>query len=236
MTPLTLRCAARSDVGRRTNNEDACFASPRLAVVADGVGGAQAGEVASRTVVNALIALDKRTTDQDLTQAVAEGNAAIAFVAERRPEYRGMSTTLAAVTVVSDCYEVANVGDSRVYLLRAGELTQLTRDESLVQELIDAGHLTDAEARRHPQRNFVLRALDGSPGTDPAITTVPARPGDRLLVCSDGLSDVLPDDRIAAVLTTRADRRAAADLLVEQALQAGARDNVTVVVADVEHS
>src|SRR4051794_32647436 len=166
MAGLMLECSARSDVGRRPNNEDAVFASPRLAAVADGVGGAAAGEIASRTVINALIRLDKSRLDvpllHALTDAVAWGNETIGFIAECRPQLSGMSTTLTTVALADDgTYLVANVGDSRTYLLRDGALRRLTRDDSLVQELIEHGYLTAEEARRHPQRSVVLNALDG---------------------------------------------------------------------------
>jgi serine/threonine protein phosphatase PrpC len=236
MTALVLDCVGRSDVGRRRNNEDAWFASPRLAAVADGVGGAAAGEVASRTIIDALINLDKRRLavrlDRALIDAVAWGNQTIGFVAECRPRTAGMSTTLTAVALSDDGqYVVANVGDSRTYLLRDGELLRLTRDDSLVQRLIDAGEITAEQARQHPQRSLVLRALDGSPDCAPTLRSVEARTGDRLLLCSDGLSDSVDDDAIAVALGDRS-RQAAAERLVDLALEAGARDNVSVVVAD----
>lgn len=235
---LTLECAARSDRGRRSNNEDAVYASPRLAAVADGVGGHAAGEVASRWAVESLIALDKRRLSKPLELALAEwvawGNDTIRFISECRPHTAGMSTTLTAVALDNDGrYVLANIGDSRTYLLRDGELRRLSRDDSFVQELIDAGRLDPEQARAHPSRSLVLRALDGEPGRAPAIETLAARAGDRLLLCSDGLSDVLADDVLLKTLSEHADRRECADRLVELALAAGARDNVSAVVADV---
>jgi PPM family protein phosphatase len=237
MTALTLEPEARTEVGRRPNNEDAVLAGPRLVAVADGVGGAAAGEVASHSVINALVHLDKCRLRESLADAlaaaVARGNEAIGFIAECRPAMAGMSTTITAVALDDDGrYVVANVGDSRTYLLRDGALRQLTRDESLVQELVERGHVSAEEARHHPQRSVVLRALDGSPGVRPALSAARARAGDRLLLCSDGLSDVVGDEEIAAVLRD-ASRAAAAERLVELALAAGGRDNVSVVVADV---
>src|SRR4051794_21307513 len=159
MAGLMLECSARSDVGRRPNNEDAVFASPRLAAVADGVGGAAAGEVASRAAIDALVALDKtrldRRLEDALADAVASGNARIGFIAACRPRTAGMSTTLTAVALGDDGYVLANVGDSRTYLLRDGVLTQLSRDDSYVQMLLDSGTLAPEEARRHPQRSLV---------------------------------------------------------------------------------
>jgi serine/threonine protein phosphatase PrpC len=238
MTALTLECESRSDVGRRANNEDAVFASPRIAAVADGVGGAAAGEVASGWIIEALNQLDKSRLSSPLPAAVADavawGNDTIRFVGEARPETAGMSTTLTAIALAEDgTYVLVNIGDSRTYLLRDGALTQLSRDDSLVQQLIDGGHLTVEQARRHPARSLVLEALDGDPDRRPAIEALAARAGDRLLLCSDGLSDVVEDDALAAVLIEEAARPACADRLVELAMEHGARDNVSVVVVDV---
>lgn len=237
VTALALECVVRSDVGRRANNEDCAFASTRLAVVADGVGGAAAGEVASRTAVNALINLDKRRISgrlhDALTDAVRWGNETIGFIAHCRPQMVGMGTTLTAVALADDgTYVLANVGDSRTDLFRDRVPTLLTRDDSFVQYMIDSGQLTVEEARRHAQRSLVLQALDGGPERRPTLTTIAARAGDRLLLCSDGLSDVVDDDTLAGALA-HASRRACADHLVELALAAGGRDNVSVVVADV---
>ena len=234
---LMLQAAARTDAGARANNEDSVFASPRLAAVADGVGGAAAGEVASQAVINALVHLDKCRLDgrleDALASAVGHGNDTIAFIAECRPQTAGMSTTLTALALADEGdYALVNIGDSRTYLLRDGELIRLTRDDSFVQELLDGGHLTEEQARAHPQRSLVLQALDGGAREPAAVRTFAAREGDRLLLCSDGLSDVLGDDEIAAALSG-GPADACAERLVELALAAGARDNVTVVVADV---
>jgi serine/threonine protein phosphatase PrpC len=236
MTGLTLECSARSDVGRRPNNEDAVFASPRLAAVADGVGGAAAGEVASRTLINALVHVDKcrleGRLEDALAQGIARGNETIGFIARCHPAMAGMSTTVTAVALGDEGCVVANVGDSRTYLLREGALTQLTRDDSWVQLMLDSGELTPEEARDHPRRSLVLAALDGEAGRDPALTTFEARPGDRLLLCSDGLSDVVDDAAIEATLRIP-ERAACAARLIEVALAAGGRDNVSAVVADI---
>jgi protein phosphatase len=234
---LSFWCAVRSDVGRvRANNEDAVFASPRLAAVADGVGGAAAGEVASRAVIDALVHLDKCRLRQPLpaalAEAVASGNDAVGFIARCRPSMAGMSTTLTAVALGDQGYVVANVGDSRTYLLRDGELRPLTRDDSFVQLMLDSGELTPAEALAHPRRSLVLQALDGDPGRRPTMTTLAARLGDRLLLCSDGLTDLVEETAIAEELGEPAPARCA-ERLVELALAAGGRDNVSAVVADV---
>jgi len=238
MTALTLESAWRSEVGRRPNNEDAVFASPRIVAVADGVGGHAAGEVASHWAIEALNQLAKRRLsaplEVEIAKAVAWGNQTIGFVAECRPDMAGMSTTLTAIALGDDdTLVIVNIGDSRTYLLRDGALTQLTRDDSFVQELVDRGHITLEQARSHPSRSLVLRALDGDPERRPAITTLAARAGDRLLLCSDGLSDVVEDDLIRAALAGGRSREACADRLVELALDHGARDNVSVVIADV---
>jgi protein phosphatase len=236
MTALTLAFAARTDTGPvREHNEDAVFASPRLVAVADGVGGAAAGEVASRVAIEALALAEKSrlegTVEDALAGAVAEGNATIAFIASARPATAGMATTVTAVALDQDGWTVANIGDSRAYLLRDGALTRLTRDDSLVQHLIDAGVVDEDEARDHPQRNVVTGVLDGDPQRRPRIERHRAQAGDRVLVCSDGLSDVVADARIADALAV-ADRDAAADALLALALEAGARGNVTDVVPD----
>jgi PPM family protein phosphatase len=239
VTGLALEYTIRTDVGPvRENNEDSAYASPRLAAVADGVGGAAAGEVASRAAIDALVHLDRCRLDgplgDALAAAVVTGNERIGFIASCRPATAGMSTTLTAVALGDDGYVVTNVGDSRTYLLRDGALSRLTRDDSLIQRLVETGAVTAAEARTHPQRSVVLDALDGAPGrTPPAVTTLAARAGDRLLLCSDGLSDYVDDERIGAALRDIPSREACAERLVAAALAAGARDNVSVVVADV---
>jgi protein phosphatase len=236
MSTLALAFAARSDAGPvREHNEDAVFASPRLVAVADGVGGAAAGEVASRVAIEALALVEKSRLQSPLPEAlagaVAEGNATIAFIAGVRPATAGMATTVTAVALDDDTWTVANIGDSRAYLLRDGALRRLTRDDSLVQELVDAGVVSEAEAPEHPQRHVVTDVLDGAPDRRPTIDRYAAQGGDRVLVCSDGLSDVVADEAIAVALAV-ADREAAADRLLALALEGGARDNVSVVVAD----
>lgn len=234
---LTMEFAQRSELGQRPNNEDAVFATPRLVAIADGVGGATAGEVASRLVIQELASLDKRRLvkplPDELRASVDAANLTLEFVISCRPHLRGMASTLTAVALANDgTYVVANVGDSRAYLFRDHALRQLTRDESLVQVLIESGAITEEQARTHPQRSVVLNALDGTRREGLALGSHAAAAGDRLLLCSDGLSDVVPDPVIAAILED-ASRDRTADRLLEAALDAGAADNVSVVVADV---
>lgn len=236
MTALAFDCTVESDVGRRANNEDTVYATPRLAVIADGVGGATAGEVASRLVVDEFIALDKSQLERPLADALREtvirGNDALRFVADSRPELATMSTTLTAVALTDvGAYLVVNVGDSRSYLFRDGVLSRLTRDDSLVQALLDDGAISLDQARIHPARSIVLAALDGQPLPDPKVCAHEAKVGDRVLLCSDGLSDAIDDEAIAGALRVPPNRDCARTL-VEMALEAGGRDNVSVIVAD----
>jgi serine/threonine protein phosphatase PrpC len=229
--------AVISEVGRRANNEDAVFASPRLIAVADGVGGAAAGEVASRLAILKMIGLDKRRIErpleQELNDAVIDANDVIAFATVYEPRHAGMGTTLTAVALSNDGeYLIANVGDSRSYLLRDRKLQRLTRDDSLMQALIDQGVLSEHEARRHPQRSVVLEALDGVERRLAPVQKIHARARDRLLLCSDGVSDYVSDSEIAEVLGN-ADAGVAVRELVDLALDHGSRDNITAIIADI---
>jgi len=235
--PLTMQTAVLSEAGPRENNEDAVCVSPRLVAVADGVGGAAAGEVASGLAARKMLALAgrrlERSLELELSATVADANDVIEFVVSCDPALAGMGTTLTAVALSNDGdYLIANVGDSRTYLLRGGRLQRLTRDQSLVQALIDRGSLSEEEARRHPQRSVVLEALDGVRRALPPVQSVKARAGDRLLLCSDGVSDYLSDDQIALTLAI-ADAGVAVRELARLALEHGGRDNVTAVIADI---
>jgi protein phosphatase len=237
MPELMMRPAVASEVGPRRNNEDAAFASPRLAAVADGVGGAAAGEVASELAINKIAGLDKRRLEhplpRELAEVLADANAVIEFVVSYDPGLTGMGTTLTAVALSNEGdYLVANVGDSRTYLLRDGRLRRLTRDQSLVQTLIDGGVLTEAEARRHPQRSILLESLDGVERPLPPLRRVRAHLGDRLLLCSDGVTDYVTDRQLELALSIR-DPNEAVREITRLALASDARDNVTAVVADV---
>ncbi|WP_422772736.1 PP2C family protein-serine/threonine phosphatase [Plantactinospora sp. WMMC1484] len=233
---FVLRSLAVSDPGLvRPNNEDVAFAGSRLVAVADGMGGAPAGEVASEIVISGLAPVE-RSAETDplaaLVAAITTANARIRAVTDDDQATEGMGTTVTAMLLTGRRLGVAHVGDSRGYLFRAGRLTQITRDDTFVQALVDQGGLTREEARRHPQRSLVTRAVQGGP-IEPATVALIAEAGDRLLVCSDGLSDVVDDDAIAGVLAGYPDRPECAEQLVKLAHQAGAPDNVTLVVADV---
>jgi protein phosphatase len=212
------------------------FAGTRLIAVADGMGGAPAGEVASEIVISALAPVEQLTAGQAprdaLVAALRTASQRIAEVTRADPQTQGMGSTVTAMLLHGTSLTIAHIGDSRGYLLRDGVLRQVTRDDTFVQELVDHGGLTPEEARRHPQRSLVTRAVQGVP-IDPATTVLRVTPGDRLLLCSDGLSDVVEDELIGQVLGTYPDREGCARQLVKLAHQAGAPDNVTLVVADV---
>ena len=233
---LVLRYAARSDRGLvRANNEDSVYAGARLLALADGMGGHAAGEVASQLVIAALAHLDDDEPGGDLlaalNTAVHDGNSAIAAHVEEDPELEGMGTTLTAILFAGNRLGLVHIGDSRGYLMRDGELAQITKDDTFVQTLVDEGRITAEEAHSHPQRSLIMRALTGHE-VEPTLIMREARVGDRYLLCSDGLSDPVSQETIAEALQI-ADVAESADRLIELALRGGGPDNVTVVVADV---
>lgn len=234
---LRLRAAAATDVGniRENNQDDLLIVEDALYVVADGMGGHVAGEVASREAVEAIqAAFSSPGSSDDLRQAVRTANGAVWKRGADEPSYRGMGTTVTAVAVVDeDKLAVANVGDSRTYLLRNDELHQLTQDHSFVQEAVRSGQLTRAQAESHPRRSQLTRALGVSDDVDVDIEVIEPLSGDRLLLCSDGLWDEVGDELIAMVLSGRRDPEEAASELVRWAKEAGGRDNITVIVIDV---
>jgi serine/threonine protein phosphatase PrpC len=234
---LVLRYSARSDRGLvRQNNQDAVYAGPRLLALADGMGGHAAGEVASSLVIAALAPLDEDDPGDDLLaelrNATFEGNTAIMRHVADAPDLEGMGTTLTAVLFAGSRLGLVHVGDSRAYQLRDGVLTQITKDDTFVQSLIDEGRITEEEAHTHPQRSLLLRAITGQ-DVDPSLTIREARAGDRFLLCSDGLSGVVSDETLAETLLSYRDPRECADRMIELALRGGGPDNITCIVADV---
>jgi PPM family protein phosphatase len=235
-----VRWGAASDAGRvRPGNEDDFVADGEVFGVADGMGGHLAGEVASKMAAERL--RDRLAGGADhpdvVVAAVMEANAAIFAAAHANLEQRGMGTTLTALSLLHADGDprvvVANVGDSRTYVLRHGRLRRVTTDHSYVQELVATGHITETEARNHPRRNIVTRALGIEPIVRVDTMVLPRVRGDRYVLCSDGLVDEVDDDVIAAIVIADEDPQAAADGLVSAANEAGGRDNITVVVVDI---
>lgn len=274
---MVFRSAAFTDIGLgRSNNEDSACSGPRLAVVADGIGGMPMGEQASAVVVRQLALLDPLavparalsdvttapgvkaptaapatsaeaigapTVRMDLAgepsdpvaalrDAVAQANRAIRELIDSDDSTEAMGTTVTALLLAHDQIAMLHVGDSRAYLLHGGTLEQVTRDDTYVQTLIDEGLISAIQARTHPRRSVVMQAVQGL-AYEPTCTLRPATPGDRYMLCSDGLTDVVSDEAIHEALEMEADPAHCAHMLVRLALQAGAPDNVTVIVADV---
>jgi PPM family protein phosphatase len=230
--------AFRTDTGRqRSENEDSLFVRAPIFVVADGMGGAQAGEVASKAAADSF---DRDLPDvpptEFLRETIEAANRRIHELARADPSRAGMGTTITAAIVDAQGEEVSlgHVGDSRAYRLRAGELERLTRDHSLVEEMRRKGQITDAQAEDHPQRSIITRALGPEPEVEVDLQTVPASPGDVFLLCSDGLTTMLDEERIAAVLTGAESMREAVRALVDEANSAGGRDNITALAFRLE--
>lgn len=235
--PVSVAWGAASDVGRRrTLNEDAFLAAPPLFLVADGMGGHQAGEIASATVVDEFARLSGRAslTIHDVQEALRTARSRVDALPEGGGA--GAGTTLAGVAVVDVDGEgywlTVNLGDSRTYRLSEGELEQVSVDHSVVQELIDAGQLDAASAARDARRNVITRAIGAGSDSEADFWLLPAEEGDRILVCSDGLPTEVDDARIREILAAESHPQAAADRLVAEAVAAGGRDNVTAVVVD----
>jgi len=240
-TAPALAWGAATDTGRvRTENEDAFVALPMVYGVADGMGGHAAGEIASAIAAGTLrdrLGAGAESVDV-VVAAVVEANAAIFQGAHSNVAQRGMGTTLTAMVVLADDtgqrrLAMVNVGDSRTYVMRAGRLRRVTIDHSYVQELVSTGHITEAEARSHPRRNIVTRALGIEPNVRVDTWVLPLVQGDRYVLCSDGLVDEVDDAEILELLLANATPQDAADALVASANEHGGRDNVTVVVVDV---
>ena len=235
-----LRVGAATDVGAvRDHNEDALLAEDTVLVVADGMGGHAAGEVASRIAVETFGELVGHTdrTAEEVVDRIGRAHDTIVGSAREHPEQRGMGTTTTGLVLVTEDDEPVwlafNVGDSRLYTLRAGELSQVSVDHSEVQELVDAGVITPDEAAVHPARNIVTRSL-GAPTHHPDVWLLPVTPGETLLLCSDGLTNELTDGQVRDILLGHPDPAEAAEELVRSAVTAGGRDNVSVVVAVID--
>ncbi len=227
----------KTDTGRqRRDNEDSAFARAPVFVVADGMGGAQAGEVASRIAVEAFEQglPDSGSPEERLATRVREANAQIYERSRADRQRAGMGTTLTAAYVDDTHVAIAHVGDSRAYLFRDGTLQRLTQDHSLVDELVRRGKLTEEQAAEHPQRSIITRALGPEPDVEVDTWTYPARAGDVVLLCSDGLTSMISEERVKATLTEHDNLDEAADALIREANEAGGRDNITVVLFRLE--
>lgn len=226
-----------TDIGQvRQGNEDAFLVADSIVAVADGMGGHLAGEVASAAALEPVADLDGRVFPDAqqavdaLRSAVVEANRRVLQMAEDEPTYRGMGTTLTTALVEGRRLHIAHVGDSRAYLLRDGELRQLTDDHTLVQHLIDEGQISAAQAAHHPQRSVITRAIGVGPDLEVDTLSFDLAPGDTLLLCSDGLTGVVDDETIASVLAATPDEQAAVTTLITRANEAGGPDNITVVL------
>jgi len=233
---LTMRYAARSDRGLiRDGNQDSVYAGPRLLAVADGMGGMAAGDVASNIVIANMAPLDDDVPGDALVDALrsAVDNATLALRAtvQANPQLEGMGTTLTALLFTGSRIGMVHIGDSRAYLLRDGEFTQVTKDDTYVQMLVDEGRISPEEANSHPQRSLLTRALDGR-DVDPEYSVRQVLPGDRYMICSDGLCGVVSAETIASTMIDYVDPDQCVERLVQLALRGGGPDNITVVVAD----
>ncbi|MGW4462162.1 PP2C family protein-serine/threonine phosphatase [Micromonospora sp. NPDC004704] len=233
---LTLRYAAHSDRGLiRDGNQDSVYAGPRLLAVADGMGGMAAGDVASNIVIGAMAPLDEDVPGDALVDAlrsaVDTANQQLRDTVDANPHLEGMGTTLTATLFSGSKIGMVHIGDSRAYLLRDGEFGQITKDDTYVQMLVDEGRITLEEASSHPQRSLLTRALDGR-DIDPEYSVRQVLPGDRYLICSDGLSGVVSAETIGQTLREYTDPQKCVERLVQLALRGGGPDNITVVIAD----
>ena len=231
---------AISDVGRvRASNQDSGYAGVNLFFVADGMGGHAGGDIASALVAQRVAQIDEQFTDVEaakraMVDTIWNANGVLASAVEEHSELAGMGTTFSGLTVVGDQMVIAHIGDSRVYLVRDGHVTQITSDHTFVQRLVDTGRITPEEALVHPRRSVLMRVL-GDQEARPEIDTlvVGTQPGDRWMLCSDGLCGYVPDDITNRILTSRVEASEAAELLIGETLEHGAPDNVTVIVLDV---
>ncbi len=237
-SPLALRYTALTDVGlRRSNNQDSGYASPHLLLLADGMGGAAAGDLASSEAVTIIRSVDDgsdqgRDALDHLTDVVNAANQRLGDLIEADPAVEGMGTTVEAMLWDGEKFAVAHLGDSRAYRLRGNRLTQLSADHTFVQSLVDEGRITPEEARHHPHRSLLLRAMLGRDDFEADYSWLQPQLGDRYLLCSDGLSDMVEDDAIARALGEESIDIAATEL-VRLALEGGGADNVTVVIGEM---
>jgi PPM family protein phosphatase len=233
---LILRYAARSDRGLiRDGNQDSVYAGPRLLAVADGMGGMAAGDVASNIVISAIAPLDEDVAPDNLIDAlkgaVGVANQQLRETVEANPRLDGMGSTLTGMLFSGSKLGLVHIGDSRAYLLRDSEFTQITKDDTYVQILVDEGRITPEEAGAHPQRSLITKAMDGR-DIEPEYSVRQVLPGDRYLICSDGLSSVVSADTIAQAMREYADPKQCVDRLLALALRGGGPDNITIIVAD----
>ena len=233
-TGAVTQFGSRTDIGCvREQNEDSLVVTPPLFVVADGMGGHAAGEVASEICVKTVAECAPKHTDaEELGQAVEQANRDIITAALTGEGREGMGTTCTAAMLEADKLVIAQVGDSRAYLLHGGKLSQITRDHSLMANMIESGQITPEEARFHPNRSVITRALGNDPDMVPDLYEIRVEAGDRLMLCSDGLTSMVEDADIEAVMNRVADPQRCAAALVNEAIAAGGTDNVTVVVAN----
>ena len=227
---------SRTEIGNvREHNEDSLTVLPPLFAVADGMGGHEAGEVASEITINTLNDLAPQSADAEaLARAVVAANLNVIKAPSQGVGREGMGTTITAAILEKERLVIAQVGDSRAYLLHNGSLQQLTRDHSLMADMIEAGQLTEAEARVHPNRSVITRAIGSDPHMQPDLYELNVETGDRLLLCSDGICGMIEDHEIASIMRQAPSAQSCADQLVEAALAAGGFDNATAVVVDVE--
>lgn len=237
MAAPKLRAATLSDVGRtRERNEDSSFAGMRVFAVADGLGGHRAGEIASSLAIESFQRLDQDFDSgaaQAIVGAVQDANRNVYERAQREPDLHGMGTTITAIAVEGSTAHLAHVGDSRCYLIRQGMITQVSQDHTLVARMVDEGKLTARQAESHPQRSILTRALGASPEVDVDTLELELVGGDRILLCSDGLTAVLRDEELLQFATSTHDLQAICGELVDEANARGGPDNITVVLVDV---
>ena len=238
---LSLVTAMRSVAGPyRSDNQDSLGCSTEYVFVADGVGGNVGGDVASWTISHRLMAglapsTARTLSNDELRTLVAVANAELRLRSDREPALTGMSTTFTGIFCADDAVRIVHIGDSRAYLVRHGHGRRMTRDDSLVQMLVDSGAIDDADAPHHPQRNVILRSLAGAREDADGLTvlSIPAQVGDRWLVCSDGLSDYLDEEELLAILAAAQTPEDAADALIDAATAADSHDNISVAVSEV---